>query len=72
MPRVHLNDLRLRIYRPIRLILDSYQVKKDKASGIVNDPNDWADEAGNPRYIVDLIGRVVHVAMETVRIVNDL
>ena len=49
MPRVHLNDLRLRIYRPIRLILDSYQVKKDKGSGIVNDPNDWADEVGNPR-----------------------
>lgn len=72
MPRVHLNDLRLRIYRPIRLILDSYQVKKDKGSGIVNDPNDWADEVGNPRYIVDLIGRVVRVAMETVRIVNDL
>ncbi|KAA9226411.1 hypothetical protein QP978_09545 [Corynebacterium sp. MSK035] len=67
-----MNDLRLRIYRPIRLILDSYQVKKDKGSGIVNDPNDWADEVGNPRYIVDLIGRVVRVAMETVRIVNDL
>ena len=22
-------------------IIDRYQVKKDKASGIVNDPNDW-------------------------------
>ena len=43
---MHLNDLRLRIYRPIRLILDSYQVKKDKASGIVNDLNDWIDEVG--------------------------
>lgn len=53
-------------------LIDRYQVKKDKASGIVNDPNDWADELGNPRYIVDLIGRVVRVAMETVRIVKDL
>lgn len=53
-------------------LINRYQVKKDKASGIVNDPNDWADELGNPRYIVDLIGRVVRVAMETVRIVNDL
>lgn len=53
-------------------LIDRYQVKKDKASGIVNDPNDWADEMGNPRYIVDLIGRVVRVAMETVRIVADL
>ena len=53
-------------------LIDRYQVKKDKASGIVNDPNDWADEVGNPRYIVDLIGRVVRVAMETVRIVDGL
>lgn len=53
-------------------LIDRYQVKKDKASGIVNDPNDWADEVGNPRYIVDLIGKVVRVAVETVRIVDSL
>ncbi|MDK4276392.1 DEAD/DEAH box helicase [Corynebacterium accolens] len=53
-------------------LIDRYQVKKDKASGIVNDPNDWADEVCNPRYIVDLIGKVTRVAMETVRIVDDL
>ena len=53
-------------------LIDRYQVKKDKASGIVNDPNDWCDEVGNPRYIVDLIGKVVRVAVETVRIVDEL
>lgn len=53
-------------------IIDRYQVKKDKASGIVNDPNDWADEVGNPRYIVDLAGKVTRVAMETNRIVREL
>ncbi|MCQ9335679.1 DEAD/DEAH box helicase [Corynebacterium phoceense] len=53
-------------------IIDRYQVKKDKASGIVNDPNDWADEVGNPRYIVDLIAKVMRVAMETVRIVEGV
>lgn len=53
-------------------IIDRYQVKKDKASGIINDPNDWADEVGNPRYIVDLIGKVTRVAVETVRIVNSI
>ena len=53
-------------------IIDRYQVKKDKASGIVNDPNDWADEVANPRYIVDLIAKVTRVAMETVRIVNSI
>lgn len=53
-------------------LIDRYQVKKDKASGIVNDPNDWADEVGNPRYIVDLVGKVTRVAVETVRIVEGL
>lgn len=53
-------------------LIDRYQVKKDKASGIVNDPNDWADEVGNPRYIVDLIGKVTRVAVETVRILEGL
>ncbi|OWN00717.1 damage-inducible protein [Corynebacterium diphtheriae bv. mitis] len=53
-------------------IIDRYQVKKDKASGIVNDPNDWADEVGNPRYIVELIGRVTRMAMETVRVVEGI
>ena len=53
-------------------IIDRYQVKKDKASGIVNDPNDWADEVGNPHYIVDLIAKVTRVAVETVRIVETL
>lgn len=56
----------------IEWLIDRYQVKTDKASGIVNDPNDWADEVGNPRYIVELIGRVTRVAMETVRIVDSL
>lgn len=53
-------------------IIDRYQVKTDKASGIVNDPNDWADEVSNPRYIVDLISRVTRVAVETTRIVSSL
>ncbi|MGP6175364.1 DEAD/DEAH box helicase [Corynebacterium sp. A21] len=53
-------------------IIDRYQVKTDKASGIVNDPNDWADEVGNPRHIVELIGKVTRVAVETQQIVNSL
>ncbi|MEH0058664.1 DEAD/DEAH box helicase [Auritidibacter ignavus] len=53
-------------------IVDRYQVKKDKASGIVSDPNDWADEVGNPRYIAELIQKVTSVAVQTVRIVNNL
>lgn len=53
-------------------ILERYQVKTDKASGIVNDPNDWSREHQQPRYIIDLIGRIVNISMETNRIVNAL
>ena len=53
-------------------IIDRYQVKTDKASGIVNDPNDWCDEHDDPRYIVDLIAKVTTVAIETMKIVDGL
>lgn len=55
----------------IEWIIDRYYVKTDKASGIVNDPNDWSREVGNPRYILDLLARVVTVSVETMRIVDD-
>jgi predicted helicase len=53
-------------------IIERYQVKTDKPSGIVNDPNDWAEEQGNPRYILDLLARIVTVSVETVKIVKSL
>lgn len=53
-------------------LIDRYQVRTHKKSGIVNDPNDWADEVGEPRYILDLIKRVTTVSLRTVEIVNGL
>jgi predicted helicase len=53
-------------------LIDRYQVKTDKDSGIVNDPNDWGREHHNPRYIIDLIKRVTRVSVETMRIVDSL
>ncbi|MDX1882710.1 DEAD/DEAH box helicase [Mycolicibacterium sp. 120270] len=53
-------------------IIDRYMVKTDKASGIVNDPNDWCDEHENPRYVADLIAKVTTVAVETMKIVDEL
>jgi predicted helicase len=53
-------------------ILERYQVKVDPASKIVNDANDWGLEHGNPRYILELIGSIVTVSLETVRIVKSL
>jgi predicted helicase len=56
----------------IEWVMERYQVTTDKDSGIHNDPNAWADEHGDPRYIVDLVKRVVRVSVETVRIVKAL
>ena len=53
-------------------IIERYQVKTDKASGIVNDPNAWGEEHGDPRYILDLIKRITTVSVETVKIVKGL
>lgn len=56
----------------VEWIMERYQIKTDKASGITNDPNDWAEEQGKPRYILDLLLSVITVSVETVKIVNGL
>lgn len=56
----------------IEWIMERYQVKTDKKSGIKNDPNDWAEEVGNPRYILDLLLSVINVSIQTVEIVVGL
>jgi predicted helicase len=49
-------------------IVDQYQVSTDKRSGITNDPNGDDD----PTYILRLIGQVITVSLETVRVVKGL
>jgi predicted helicase len=56
----------------IEWIMERYQVSTHKESGIVNDPNDWAKEVGNPRYILDLLLSIISVSVQTVDIVNSL
>ena len=56
----------------IEWLMERYAVTTDKDSGIVNDPNDWCDEQGNPRYIIDLVKRVIRVSIETTAIVKAL
>ena len=54
-------------------VMERQCVKTDKASGIVNDANDWAIETmGNPKYPLELFQRVVTVSLETNRIVAGL
>jgi predicted helicase len=54
-------------------VIERQCVKKDKASGIVNDANDWAIETmHNPRYPLELFLRVITVSLETMKIVRAL
>ena len=47
-------------------------VSIDKASGIVNDFNDYATEMGNDRYPLDLFLKIITVSLETMKIVKAL
>ena len=55
---------------PIEWVLDRYQVKTDKVSGITNDPNLWAPD--NPRYIPDLIKRLVTLSLKSLELISQL
>jgi predicted helicase len=49
-------------------VIDQYQISTDARSGIVNDPNNHNDE----QYIARLIGQIITVSLETVKIVKNL
>ncbi len=61
-------DYRLGNRSALDWVIDQYRLKTDKRSGISSDPNRRDD----PQYIVRLVGQVVQVSLETVRIVAAL
>ena len=54
---------------PLEWYIDRYRIKKDKESGIVNDPNGWFED---PRDLVVAIERIVYVSVESTRIIEGL
>ena len=56
----------------IEWIMERYQVTTDRDSGITNDPNEWALEVGNPRYILDLLLSIINLSVQTVDILDEL
>jgi predicted helicase len=61
-------DYRLGNRSALEWVIDQYQVSTHKRSGITNDPNREDD----PQYIFRLIGQVITVSLETVKIVKAL
>lgn len=56
----------------IEWIIERYQVTTDSKSGILNDPNKWAEEHDDEKYIFNLVLRIITVSLETMKIVNSL
>ena len=54
---------------PLEWYIDRYRIKRDKESGIVNDPNGWFED---PRDLVAAIERIVYVSVESTRIIGGL
>ena len=54
---------------PMEWFIDRYRVRRDPEIGIANDPNDWFLK---PEDLIAAIRRIVHVSVETVRIVGGL
>lgn len=50
-------------------IIERYQITTDKDSGITNDPNLYSD---NPRYILDLMLKVIEVSVRSVDLIAKL
>lgn len=56
----------------IEWVMERYAITTDKKSGITNDPNDWAREHNDEKYILNLLLRVINVSVQTVEIVKEL
>lgn len=65
-------DFRLGPRSAIDWLVDRYQFKIDSSSGIKSDPNEFGESIGNTSYILELIQRVTHVSVETVRITSEM
>ena len=53
----------------IEWIMDQYRVNPDRKSGITDDPNDYSDD---PKYIFNLLLRIINVSVQTVDLINQL
>jgi predicted helicase len=71
-----LSDIPLKAYEyvvngkpALEWVMERYQLTTDKETGISNDPNEWSKD---PKYIFDLVKRIVRVSLETMKIVDGL
>ena len=56
----------------IEWVMERYAVKTDSTSLITNDPNDWCREHDDPKYIYNLLLRIITISLKTMKIVRSL
>ena len=56
----------------VEWIMDRYQLRIDKKSGILNDPNDWCKEKNDEKYIYNLLLKVINISLKTLDIIDSL
>ena len=56
----------------IEWIMERYKITTNKDSGITNDPNDWAKEHNNPKYIYNLLLSIINLSIKSVDIIDSL
>jgi predicted helicase len=56
----------------IEWIMNRYTITTHKNSNIKNNPNNWAKENNDPKYILNLLMSVINVSVRTIEIVKTL
>ena len=56
----------------IEWIVERYAVNANKDSGIENNPNLWAEENKNPKYILDLLLSIISLSLKTNELIKKL
>ena len=64
----HAASVRLGNRSTLEWIIEQYRIKTARRGGIVNEPN----RPDDPQYILRLIGKVITICLETVKIVEAL
>ena len=56
----------------IEWIMERYAITTHEDSGITNNPNDWATEHAQPRYIINLLHSVISLSIQSTQIIKKL
>lgn len=49
--------------------MDQYQIKVDKNSGIIDDPNEYSDD---PKYILNHLLKIINLSVLTIDLIHEL